>query len=111
MCAYKAEFVHRRWLWKTKESVKFSTIGWVSCFNHHRLLEPIGYIPLVEAEANYCRHLANQAAAEIAFRKPNGFRESQGDSVVYLYGAPSSGPPSAGAIQSRGDSSSRDVAL
>ncbi len=35
---------------------------WVSCFNHHRLLEPIGYIPPAEAEANYYRQLANQAA-------------------------------------------------
>jgi transposase len=34
----------------------------LSWFNHHRLLEPIGYIPAAEAEANYYRHLANQAA-------------------------------------------------
>lgn len=29
-------------------------------FNHHRLLEPIGYIPSAEAEANYYRLLASQ---------------------------------------------------
>jgi transposase InsO family protein len=34
----------------------------VSWFNHHRLLEPIGYIPPAGAEANYYRQLANQAA-------------------------------------------------
>ena len=28
---------------------------------HHRLLEPIGYIAPAEAEANYHRHLAGQA--------------------------------------------------
>jgi putative transposase len=33
----------------------------VSWFNHHRLLEPIGYIPPAEAEANYHRQLAEQA--------------------------------------------------
>ena len=31
-------------------------------FNNHRLLEPIGYIPHAEAEANYYRLLASQAA-------------------------------------------------
>ena len=59
---YKAELIHRRAPWKTKESVELATLEWVSWFNHHRLLEPIGYIPPAEAEANYYRHLANQAA-------------------------------------------------
>ena len=42
---YKAELIHRRAPWKTKEAVEFATLEWVSWFNHHRLLEPIGYIP------------------------------------------------------------------
>ena len=33
----------------------------VARVNHHRLLEPIGYIPPAEAEANYYRQLASQA--------------------------------------------------
>ena len=33
---------------------------WVSWFNHHRLLEPIGYIPPAEAEDNYYRQLSSQ---------------------------------------------------
>ena len=45
-----------------KESVELATLEWVSWFNHHRLLEPIGYIPPAEAEENYYRHLACQAA-------------------------------------------------
>jgi len=49
---YKAEMIHRRAPWKTKESVELATLEWVSWFNHHRLLEPIGYIPPAEAEAN-----------------------------------------------------------
>lgn len=59
---YKAELIHRRTHWKTKESLELATLEWVSWFNHHRLLAPIGYIPPAEAEANYHRHLAEQAA-------------------------------------------------
>jgi putative transposase len=59
---YKAELIHRRAPWKTKEALELATLEWVSWFNHHRLLEPIGYIPPAEAEANYYRQLANQAA-------------------------------------------------
>jgi putative transposase len=58
---YKAELIHRRAPWKTKESVELATLEWVSWFNQHRLLEPIGYIPPAEAEANYYRQLAIQA--------------------------------------------------
>ena len=58
---YKAELIHRRGPWKTKESVELATLEWVSWFNNQRLLEPIGYIPPAEAEANYYRHLSKQA--------------------------------------------------
>ena len=58
---YKAELIHRRAPWKTRESVELATLEWVSWFNHHRLLEPIGYIPPAEAEANYYRRLTEQA--------------------------------------------------
>jgi putative transposase len=59
---YKAELIHRRAPWKTKESLELATLEWVSWFNHHRLLEPIGYIPPAEAEENYYRQLTSQAA-------------------------------------------------
>ncbi len=55
---YKAELIHRRAPWKTMEAVELATLEWVSWFNHHRLLEPIGYIPPAEAEANYYQQLA-----------------------------------------------------
>jgi len=58
---YKAELIHRRAPWKTKEAVELATLEWVSWFNHHRLLEPIGYIPPAEAEANYYRQITEQA--------------------------------------------------
>jgi putative transposase len=60
---YKAELIHRRAPWKTREAVELATLEWVSWFNHHRLLEPIGYIPPAEAEANYYRQLTRQASA------------------------------------------------
>lgn len=62
----KAELIHRRAPWRTRVSVKFATLEWVSWFNHHRLLEPIGYIPPAEAEANYYRQLVSQATSVVA---------------------------------------------
>jgi transposase InsO family protein len=58
---YKTELIHRRAPWKTKEAVELATLEWVSWFNHHRLLAPIGYIPPAEAEANYYRQVTEQA--------------------------------------------------
>jgi transposase InsO family protein len=52
----------RRAPWKTKEAVELATLEWVAWFNHHRLLEPIGYVPPAEAEAYYYRQVASQAA-------------------------------------------------
>ena len=60
---YKAELIHRRAPWKTKEAVELATLEWVAWFNHYRLLEPIGYIPPAEAEANYYRQLAEGATS------------------------------------------------
>ena len=57
---YKAELIHRRAPWKTREAVELATLEWVHWFNHQRLLEPIGYIPPAEAEANYWRQLAEK---------------------------------------------------
>ncbi|MFM0619753.1 IS3 family transposase [Paraburkholderia nemoris] len=58
---YKAELIHRR-AWKTRESVERATLVWVAWFNHHRLMESLGYIPPAEAEANYYRQLETAAA-------------------------------------------------
>jgi len=62
---YKAELIHRRAPWKTTESVELATLEWVSWFNHHRLLEGIGYIPPAEAEEKYYRRLA-EATTSVA---------------------------------------------
>ncbi len=45
-----------------------ATLEWVSWFNKHRLLEPIGYNPPAEAEANHWRMQA-QASSTAMFAK------------------------------------------
>jgi transposase InsO family protein len=55
---YKTELIHRCGPWKTRASVEMATLRWVHWFNHQRLLEPIGYIPPAEAEANYWQVVA-----------------------------------------------------
>ena len=59
---YKAELIHRRGPWRTRESVELATLEWVSWFNHQRLMGPLGYIPPAEAEANYYRQPNRHAA-------------------------------------------------
>ena len=59
---YKAELIHRRGPWKTRESVELATLEWVSWFNHQRLMGPLGYLPPAEAEDDYYRQLNRQAA-------------------------------------------------
>ncbi|EDT04456.1 ISBt3 transposase subunit protein [Burkholderia ambifaria IOP40-10] len=58
---YKTELIHRRAPWRTRESVELATLEWVAWYNHHRLMEPLGYIPPAEAEASYYRQLRNAA--------------------------------------------------
>jgi putative transposase len=60
---YKAEVIHRRGPWRSFEAVEFATLEWVDWFNKHRLLEPIGNIPPVEAEAAYYAQLAMTRSA------------------------------------------------
>ena len=58
---YKTEVIHRRGPWRGREDVELATLEWVWWFNHHRLLEPIGYIPPVEHEQAYSRRQEEQA--------------------------------------------------
>lgn len=58
---YKAELIHRRAPWKSRESVELATLEWVAWFNHQRLYSAIGYITPAEAEANYYNQLGKHA--------------------------------------------------
>jgi hypothetical protein len=50
---YKTELIRRRGSWKGLDDVEYATLEYVDWFNHHRLLEPIGYVPPAEFEAAY----------------------------------------------------------
>jgi len=63
---YKAELIHHRGPWKTKESVELATLQWAHWFNHIRLLRPIRYIPPAKAEENYYRQLANSRETSVS---------------------------------------------
>ena len=72
---YKAELIHRRGPWKTREAVELATLEWVSWFHHHRLLGPIGYMPPAEAEENYWRQQQNQTGVASNHRKAQAAQE------------------------------------
>jgi putative transposase len=50
---FKTEVIHRKGPWRHLEAVEFATLTWVDWFNTRRLLEPIGYLPPAEYEAQY----------------------------------------------------------
>jgi transposase InsO family protein len=50
---FKTEVIHRKGPWRHLEAVEFATLAWVDWFNTRRLLEPIGYVPPAEYEAQY----------------------------------------------------------
>ncbi len=58
---YKTEVIRMRGPWRSLEDVEFATLEWVWWFNHHRLLEPIGYVPPVEHEEKYFGRQTAQA--------------------------------------------------
>ena len=60
---YKAELIHRRAPWKTKQSVEVANLEWVAWYNRYRLMEPLGCIPPAEAEAS-CNKQLRTAVAE-----------------------------------------------
>jgi putative transposase len=55
---FKAEVIRPRGPWRTLEAVEFATLDWVDWFNTRRLLEPLGYLPPAEYEANYDKQAA-----------------------------------------------------
>ena len=47
---FKTEVIRQQGPWRTLEDVEFAVLEWVWWFNHHRLLEPLGYLPPAEYE-------------------------------------------------------------
>ena len=52
---FKTEVIHRKGPWRHLDAVEFATLAWVDWFNKRRLLEPIGYVPPAEYEAQSMR--------------------------------------------------------
>jgi putative transposase len=50
---YKTEVIHHLGPWASVSAVEIATLEWVHWYNHHRLLEPLGYIPPAEYEQAY----------------------------------------------------------
>jgi transposase InsO family protein len=63
---FKTEVIQRKGPWRHLEAVEFATLMWVDWFNTRRLLEPIGYVPPAEYEADYYLQLNGPAAIQEA---------------------------------------------
>jgi len=59
---YKTEVIHPGGPWRGFDDVEYATLEWVAWFNTQRLLEPLGYLPPAEYEAQYHRTQAAQTA-------------------------------------------------
>ena len=46
---YKAELIHRRARWETKELLELATLEWASRFDHHRLQFEIARLKTVQS--------------------------------------------------------------
>jgi len=63
---YKTEVIYHDGPWRGLEHVELSTLEWVSWFNTLRLLEPLGYLPPAEFEAQY--HTSTSDLAELVLK-------------------------------------------
>jgi len=55
---FKTEVIQRLGPWRHLDGVEIATLNWVDWFNTRRLLEPIGYVPPAEYEAQYYEQAA-----------------------------------------------------
>ena len=75
----KTEVIHHRGPWRHLESVDYATLEWVDCFNHRRLLKPIGNMPPTELELAYDRQ--QEELGLTACLSINNLRKTQGSSL------------------------------
>ena len=55
---FKTEVIQRLGPWRHLDGVEYATLTWIDWFNTRRLLEPIGYVPPAEFEAQYYEQVA-----------------------------------------------------
>lgn len=63
---YKTELIKPRGPWRTLDLVEITTAEWVDWFNHRRLFEYCGDIPLADLETAYYAHRRAQPTAELS---------------------------------------------
>ncbi len=57
---FKTEVIRQSGPWRSLEDAEFATLEWVWWLGHHRLLEPLGYVPPVEFEEVFYRRQETQ---------------------------------------------------
>jgi transposase InsO family protein len=63
---FKTEVIRRQGPWRNPDQVEYATLDWVAWFNTQRLLEPLGYVPPAEFEAQHYASAPHQAAQPAA---------------------------------------------
>jgi putative transposase len=58
---FKTEVIRHAGPWRSLDDVEYATLEWVAWFNTTRLLEPLGYVPPAEFEAQYYRTVTASA--------------------------------------------------
>jgi putative transposase len=58
----KTEVIHQAGPWRSVDDVEYATLEWVAWFNTTRLLEPLGYLPPAEFEAQYYAKIVSDSA-------------------------------------------------
>lgn len=66
---FKTEVIQRKGPWRHREAVEFATLRWVDWFNTRRLLEPIGYVPPAEYEAQYYAQVEAESTSHPDLRR------------------------------------------
>jgi putative transposase len=89
---FKTEVIQLKGPWRHLEAVEFATLTWVDWFNTRRLLEPIGYVPPAEYEAQYYAELADESTANSdsrrgARRHPRVNNEAEGQAAERPHGS------------------------
>ena len=60
---FKAEVIRHTGPWRCLDDVEYATLEWVAWFNTCRLMEPLGYLPPAEYEAQFDRLLPTLVTA------------------------------------------------
>jgi len=76
---YKAERIHRRAPWKTREALELATLQWTAWFNHQRLRSAIGSSRLPRPRQTTTIN-ATALNNRLFYSREIALRENRGDS-------------------------------